>query len=98
MPWELAGDRCLHRQGSLRNMCRGAAQLCQPVFLVASVFLCVLIMRSVAGEPSVVHVATPNTDWVGGVSRTGWLNHRSCKSEVLPTYVRITNQCPVGQS
>lgn len=83
MPWELAGDRCLHRQGSLRNMCRGAVPLCQAGFLVASVFLCVLIMRSVAGEPSVMHVATPNANWVGGVSRTGYnLAAKSLKLQV----------------
>lgn len=83
MPWEFAGDRCLHRQGSLRNMCRGAVQLCQAGFLVASVFLCVLIMRSVAGEPSVMHVATPNANWVGGVSRTGYnLAAKSLKLQV----------------
>lgn len=42
MPWELAGDRCLHRQGSLRNMCRGAVQLCQAGFFGSErVFVCV---------------------------------------------------------
>lgn len=29
-------------------------------------------MHSVAGEPSIVHVATPNTDWVGRVSRISY--------------------------
>lgn len=108
MPWEFAEDRCLHRQGSLMNMCRGAIQLCQAMFLVASMFLCVLIMRSAAGDPNVIHVATPNSDCVTGVILLQ-LNHWNYMSEVLPTYVgklrskvfldvRITNQPPLGKS
>lgn len=81
MPWELAGDRCLHRQGSLRNMCWAAASLCQAVFLVGSVCFCVLIMQAVAGEPRVVRVATL-TGWAGWAAQvcTLQLNHWNRKS------------------
>lgn len=50
-------------------------------------------MHSAAGEPSIVDVATPNTDWVGRVSSTGYiLAAKLLKQEVKTFRGRKDNQ------